>query len=313
MSKTATLLLYVLFLQVFYCATAQDYQHVDAVIQLYPERFDTPEDLSKFISRDFETDDHKVRAMYSWMIKNIAYDPDEYKMFNFKFKNYRERNQKEEKTRKSIIERTLQKGVAVCEGYAMLLERLCELQGIPNYLVRGDIKTNFDDIGRPFRTVHMWNVIVIDGRSFLFDATWGAGKYRVKFIKEPNYFYFKTPPELLIKNHYPAQYEDALLNEQLSRELFAAWPLILVDQMPLDAIETPASGIIDSQAVMGDIVFSLKVPITTQISYSYGFDKVIVSSEEINGMTTFKVPLELGQRQLLIYFDDKPALGYKIK
>ena len=109
-------LLFLIFGEVF----SQDYERVDATIELYPERFDSPEEFSKFLTRDFSTEEETVRAIYTWLIHNVSYDPEEYKKFNYSFTNYRERNQKEEKTRKKIILRTLQKGVAVCEGYAMV-------------------------------------------------------------------------------------------------------------------------------------------------------------------------------------------------
>ena len=128
----------------------QDYTRVDATIELYPESFDNIDDLSAMISRDFTTDEEKVRGIYTWIIRNVAYDPDEYKKFNYNFKNYRERNSKEEKVREQTIKRTLREGVAVCEGYAMLFEKLCNMQGISNYLVRGDIKTHFTVITRFF-------------------------------------------------------------------------------------------------------------------------------------------------------------------
>jgi hypothetical protein len=34
-------------------AFAQDYERVDAIISMYPNTFDNPEKLSKFIARDF--------------------------------------------------------------------------------------------------------------------------------------------------------------------------------------------------------------------------------------------------------------------
>ena len=210
---------------------AQDYERVDASILLYPEKFESVEKLSRFITRDFATEEDKVRAIYSWIILNIAYDPDEYKKFDYKFKNYRERNSKEEKTRAAIISRTLKKGIAVCEGYAMLFEKLCELQGVSNYLVRGDVKSNFDDIGRPFKQSHMWNAAVIDGQTYLFDPTWGAGKYHDKFIKEPSYFYYKTDPELFFKTHYPSMFEDAFIDRIVSREVFSNMPLIIKEDL----------------------------------------------------------------------------------
>ena len=114
------LVLFFIFLNV--SALAQDYERVDAIISMYPQTFENPEKLSKFITRDFTSDEDKIRAIYTWIIQNVAYDPDEYKQFDYTFTNYRERNEKDEKLRAKITERTLQKGIAVCEGYAMLFE-----------------------------------------------------------------------------------------------------------------------------------------------------------------------------------------------
>ena len=294
-------------------AFAQDYERVDAIISMYPNTFDNPEKLSKFIARDFTSEEDKVRAIYTWIIQNIAYDPDEYKQFDYTFTNYRERNEKDEKLRNKIIQRTLQKGVAVCEGYAMLFEKLCEQQGIKNYLVRGDIKSNFPDIGRPFKRVHMWNVASIEGKYYLFDATWGAGKYNGKFIKEPSYFYYKTPPELFIKTHYPDMPEDAFMDEIMSREQFSEQPLIIEKSLLAKDIESPSKGLLFEDAYFGEILFSIKNIDPEKISYSYGTD--IISIEEIEreaNKIKFNVPLIIGAKTLLIYFDGKPALGYKI-
>jgi len=289
----------------------QDYERIDATIELYPTNFSSAEELSKFISRDFTSEEEKVRAIYTWIIRNVAYDPDEYKQFNYNFKNYRERNAKEEITRKKVIQRTLKKGIAVCEGYAMLFERLCELQSISNYLVRGDIKSNFNDIGRPFKKVHMWNVAMIDGQTFLFDATWGAGKYDGKFIREPSYFYYKTPPEQLIKTHYPHLQEDTFLTEIFTREDFAAIPLLINEKLLLSDIESPSHGVISSSDEM--INFSIRNIVPSTISYSFGNEKKTVTFSEIEGGIQFSVPIVLGKENLLIYFDDEPALGYKVK
>jgi len=292
---------------------AQDYERVDASIELYPTSFKNAEDLSNFITRDFTSEEEKVRAIYTWIINNVAYEPEEYKKFNFNFKNYRERNLKEEKTRKKVIQRTLEKGIAVCEGYAMLFERLCELQGISSYLVRGDIKTNFNDIGRPFKRVHMWNVVIIDAHPFLIDATWGAGKYRGKFVKEPSYFYYKTPPMLFANTHYPHLEEDAFLSFPFSREAFAAMPILIRQGLTMDDVETPKEGIISSEDDDGIINFRIKNAKPAVVSYSYGKEKETVQFTVENEAIQFEVPIVLGKKHLLIYFDDKPALGYRVK
>ncbi len=292
---------------------AQDYERVDATIQLYPDRFNSAEELSRFITRDFSTEEDKVRAIYGWIIQNVAYDPEEYKKFNYNFKNFRERNQKEEKTREKVIIRTLQHGVAVCEGYAMLFERLCELQGISNYLVRGDIKSNFNDIERPFKNSHMWNVAIIDGESFLFDPTWGAGKYREKFVKEPSYYYYKTPPEQMIKSHFPQLQEDTFLLENMSREEFSKLPLVIHPDLTLKDLVSPSDGVISSFSESGEVEFEVRSDAPGEMTYTFGNERQELEFEAENGSLKFRVPIELGSSILLVYFDDQPALGFKIK
>lgn len=305
------------FLAAFFVFTfglSQDYKRVDATIQLYPKQVNNAEELSKFISRDFTTQEDKVRAIYSWIINNITYDPNEYKKFNYNFKNYRERNQKEEKTRKQIIKRTLQKSIAVCEGYAMVFERLCELQNINSYLVRGDTKSTFTDIGRPFQINHMWNVAMIDGKPFLFDPTWGAGKYQEKFIKDPSYYYYKTPPKQFFKTHYPDQYEDAFMDQIITSEEFSILPLIIEKKIIASDIETPHLGILYEKEYFNDIPFTINNLDPKQISYSYGKTPKEVDFKVLQkGRIQFNIPLEIGAKKLLIYFDGKPALAYQIK
>jgi len=293
---------------------SQDFERVDATILLYPTKCDSPEEISKFITRDFQSEEEKVRAIYSWIILNVAYDPNEYKKFDYRFTNYRERNKKEEITRNKIIDRTLQKGIAVCEGYAFLFERLCELQGISNYLVRGDTKTTIEGIGSKFNTNHMWNVAVIDGNPYLFDPTWGAGKYNQKFIKEPSYFYYKTSPELFFKTHYPDIFEDAFISETISRQEFSEMPLIIDRSTKVSDVIIPKKGIIYTEMYFDKIQFEIKNTNPKEVTYSYGSEKLSVTKHTIKeNITAFSVPIELGVKTLLIYFDGKPALGYRIE
>ena len=308
------LLMILIFVALQSSIFAQDYERIDATILLYPTSFDSAEGLSKFITRDFHSEEEKLRGIYSWIIQNIAYDPDEYKQFNYTFKDYNERNQKEEKTRAKIIKRTLKKGIAVCEGYAMLFEKLCQLQGISNYLVRGDIKTNFDDIGRPFKNSHMWNVAVIDGSPFLFDPTWGAGKYQGKFVKEPSYFFYKTDPNLFFKTHYPSMFEDALIDTVITREVFSTMPLIISEKLEMGDIESPLNGIIMGDNYFDEIAFVVNTIDVNEVGYSYG-DEItpIEKIEIIDGRLHFSIPLESKKETLLIYFDARPALGYRIE
>ncbi len=312
LDKLSCLLVTVLVLFVSFTLEAQDFETVDATIQLYPERFNNAEELSSFISRDFISEEDKVRAIYGWIINNVAYDPDEYKQFNYNFKNYRERNLKEEQTREKIIQRTLKKGKAVCEGYSMLFEKLCELQGISSYLVRGDVKNNFSDIGREFKKIHMWNVVYIDEQPFLFDPTWGAGKFTDVFIKEPSYYYYKIRPELLIKTHYPEVVSDAFLTLNYSKQFFSKLPLVIKRDLLLSDVVSPKEGVILPNANADGILFKIKSENPKAITYSYGVSKKPIAFSSENGIVQFLIPTR-ENKNLLVYFDDQPALGYKVR
>lgn len=299
-----------------FTTTAQSNKEVDLIIELYPTTVASPQQLANYISRDFSTQEAKVRAIYSWLIKNVAYDPSQYKMFNYSFKKYRDGNKKEEITRNKIIKHTLQTGKAVCEGYAMTFEKLCELQDISAYLVRGDTKTNFDDIGRSFALNHMWNIAVIDQKPYLFDATWGAGKYTTKFIKEPSYYYYKIAPHYLINTHYPAQFEDALLTETITSKTFFEQPLLIKKGFTIDQIlSKQTNGILHLNSYDGVIAFKIESAMPN-ISYTYG-EKLIPVNELVydtsENTTTFTIPVVLGAQTLLIYFNEQPAIGYLVK
>ncbi|MEZ4858398.1 MAG: transglutaminase domain-containing protein [Flavobacteriaceae bacterium] len=305
-------LLLLLFMHSF-IGVSQDYERVDATIQFYPKTFTNSETFSRFLTRDFFTEEDKVRAIYTWLIENVAYDPEEYKKFNYSFSNYRERNQKEEKTRAKIIERTLQTGIAVCEGYAFVFEKMCQLQGIENYLINGDTKATFSDIGRAFKKNHVWNAAKIEGTWYLFDATWGAGKYNGKFMKQPSYFYYKTAPKQFIQSHYPEMREDTFLAETMSFENFSNAPLLIAEGLQSSDILSPKGGTINSRSSMNEIYFELKTEAPEEIQYAYGNTKESVLFSEKEGIVTFTVPVQIGHDSLLIYFNNQPILGYKVE
>lgn len=254
-----------------------------------------------------------MRAIYSWIITNIAYHPEEYKKFDYTFKNFRERNQKEEKTRSKIIARTLQNGIAVCEGYAFVFEKLCNDLGIENYLIQGDTKTHFIDIGRDFNKNHVWNAAKIQDHWYLFDVTWGAGKYQGKFIKEPSYYYYKITPAHLIKTHYPAMAEDTFLNQIPSRETFFSAPIVIEKSLDFSAIITPQQGILSATEASGVLDFKIKTETQKKVTYTFMQQQKSIDSRYEAGVLSFSIPIELGVNQLLIYFDEQPALAYKIQ
>lgn len=294
--------------------SAQDNNRVDAILELYPKQLESPEQLSAFISRDFTTDEEKVRAIYGWIINHIAYNPEEYKALDYSYTTVKDRNKKQAKFRENILKRVIDRNEAVCEGYAMLFERLCELQGIQSYLVRGDSKASLNDIARPFKANHMWNIAYIDGKPYLFDPTWGAGKYNGKFIKDPSYTFYKAQPEQFLRTHYPVIKEDALFETIPDKATFLAAP-ILIDGNIIDTHRLkPALGTLTSDVAFGLWEFSVPYAKEAQVSYSLNGSPIEeVESSFSDNRLQFTIPASLGAKFLLLYLDGSMALAYKVK
>lgn len=293
--------------------TSQDFEQVDATVSFYPSSFITDQALAAKIKKDFTDPKEQLRAGYSWLINNVAYDPQEYYTYKFQYRILEERNEKMAESREGIISRTVKEGVAVCEGYALTLERLCELLGINAYVVRGDTKTQPSDIGRPFDKNHMWLVAIIDKNPMLLDPTWGAGRYNGAFIKSPSYSYFDTPPSQFLKSHYPEVFDDAYVFFDLSKEEFSKQPLLISEQLTIDAIR-PQEGILKSKMLSKGIVFSLPGIKAEQITYTLDTNEKIPTDfqNEGNGITCM-ITAKTKAQSLVIYADDIPIIGYKIK
>jgi hypothetical protein len=105
------------------------------------------------------------------LVQNVSYDPAEYKSSDYSFATSREGNKKGTKSRANIINKTLKIAEAVYESLSSIFEKSYELQGINGYLVRGDIKTHFKNIGFPFRNNHIWNYCSNEMQYLLFDTT----------------------------------------------------------------------------------------------------------------------------------------------
>ena len=311
MQKVFFLLLFLLFTGLN--SNAQDFEKVDALVSLYPNRVDSPEVLAKFIARDFKKPMDQLRAAYSWLIHNIEYDPQEYYKFKFQYRILEERNQKTAASREMIIKRTVQNGRAVCEGYALTLERLCELLDINGYVVRGDTKTRVSDIERSFDKNHMWMVAVLDQKAILLDPTWGAGRYDERFIKAPSYFYFNTAHELFLNTHMPEVFADAYVPFKLSRENFSKRPLLILKDLKHKDV-LPKSGVLRAKELAKGIRFAF--PYNTPSKVYYVIDnaaKQPVDFEADGNLIRFDIATKEKGSSLVIYADEQPIIGYKIK
>ncbi|MFT5102875.1 MAG: hypothetical protein ACI86C_000522, partial [Candidatus Latescibacterota bacterium] len=121
-----------------------------------------------------------------------------------------------------------------------------------------------------------------------------------------------TDPGLFFKTHYPDMLEDAFVGEMVSREDFAFRPILIQKELRLNQIVRPKYGMLESADFFGEIPFLLEALEVKKVSYSFGNKKKELVFLQENNQLSFSVPIELGKENLLIFFDDQPALAYRI-
>jgi hypothetical protein len=185
--------------------------------------------------------------------------------------------------------------------------------GINGYIVRGDTKTRVSDIERAFDKNHMWVVAVVNQKAMLFDPTWGAGRYNETFIKAPSYFYFNTPHEQFLNTHMPEVFDDAYVNFRLSRENFSKRPLLIQKGLAHSDI-APKSGVLKAKILAKGIEFLL--PLQAPNTVHYVLDNGVKRPMEFEsdaGTIRFTIATKEKANSLVIYADEQPIIGYKIK
>ncbi|NQU88353.1 MAG: transglutaminase, partial [Mariniphaga sp.] len=177
MKNLTSLLL--LLLSVYYL-NAQQLSEIDIKITEYPKTFTDVKDLANLINTDFDTDEKKARAIYSWIALNVKYDIkaqfSKKRKKRIKYKNQLDRALKLRKQSLAKINKALHENKATSEGYANLFKELCDLSGLYCYTIKGTGKIRTFDIGKQPRVLnHSWNVVQINKKWFFIDATLGAG------------------------------------------------------------------------------------------------------------------------------------------
>lgn len=168
------------------------------------------EKLTEYLVKPAKDDTEKVRAFYVWISENIAYDVD---MF------FSSIIPTEEITGNDVL-RT-RKGV--CQGYSQLFKEMCDLAEIQCFIIPGYSKGYGWKPTRKFESSdHAWNIVLIDNKWKLIDATWGSG-----FLNQSNRFekrfeekYFLADPEQFIYDHLPSDPMWQLLDCPITIEEF---------------------------------------------------------------------------------------------
>lgn len=209
----------------------------------------------------------KARAIFRWITDNISYD---YKFFNKYYiggkdpKNFSCQGDsvgcaiKKTAWENDIINNTLSDKKGVCQGYAMLFKKMCNIAGIEAEFVPGYVRTNPYEIGTPGNLSHAWNLVRLNGISYLLDATWAAGGcpndengMLTSFQKHYNDYYWLTPADEFAKNHFPLDAKWVLL-PNYTKATFALNPYYPPMELSNVKLIAPASGVI--AAKKGDTI-----------------------------------------------------------
>jgi hypothetical protein len=200
---------------------SMDFARIDRnVVNISPA---SPKELAEKLTSSYNGELEKTRAIFRWITENIgyrmrepvsrrsmtraAYDP---KSDTAELKSLDER----------VAESVLEKGTAVCDGYARLFKTLCRYAGVEAELITGYARTGSYKASQSFHSNHTWNAVRIEGSWQLLDVTWACGYASWStntFTREFDENYFLIPPEEFIRDHYP---------DELSWSLLANTPVI---------------------------------------------------------------------------------------
>lgn len=218
-------------------------------------------DLTKDLTDPYSEELLKARVIFKWITENIRYDYKYYNKHNYKGKEpktFKCKDDKQCEAKRIVweikhIDKVLRKKKAVCQGYAMLFKKMCDIAGLKSEMVVGYIRTEPYQIGTSGILDHAWNAIWIDSTYYLLDPTWAAGGCGENedgkllfFQKSYNNYYWLTPAENFARNHYPQTSKWTLL-PNYTKDSFATNPYYLPSEIQNIKLITPASGIITAK------------------------------------------------------------------
>jgi hypothetical protein len=185
-----------------FAQVAMDFKAIDKHTLKSPKSIekDLP-GLVAYLLEKADDDFTKARSFYIWLVNNIDYDNAAVKPGA---KRINHSNQD-----------VLNRKKAVCQGYSNLFQEMCTNAKITCEVVAGYPKTPRD--ARPDLSTanHTWNAVLLNGKWYLLDVTWGAGNDRAQLED-----YFLTAPEIFIIDHLPNDPMWQLLDCPIDVELF---------------------------------------------------------------------------------------------
>ena len=240
-------------------STSDNFYKIDNKVVSIP--FGKADTLAKQLVALGKTEREKVRAIFRWITEHIDYNVRVYNRSKptgplfYEEPDYS--NIALPPLNERVAAKVLYKKVAFCDGYARLFKTLCDHAGIQSEIIFGYARSN---MSKKFGVNHTWNAVLIDSTWHLLDATWASGfvSYSNQFVKQYNDFYFLTPPEQFIRDHYPEDLQWTLLPDPPSYREFAQSPFRYSGFLKAGIVNHfPAKGVIET--MVGDtVVIELK-------------------------------------------------------
>lgn len=242
-----------------------DFTAIDSTVKTV--HFSSPDTLAQNLTATYTTESEKVRSIFKWITENIAYDTKGYynlnKIYNGLFQPHRFPDSATvyKNYHDNIVKKVLKEKVAICDGYTRLFKTLCEIADIKAEIVIGYVRWYSDTIGEPTKRIHAWNAVEIDKQWYLLDPTWASGYSNTavtNFKKEYDEYYFLTPADQLINDHFPLEDKWSLLSNPITLKQFYNQPYIFsaFRKYKIRSFK-PAAGLIVSK-VGGKISFELE-------------------------------------------------------
>lgn len=173
-------------------------------LQALPSAAKSFDTLAAYLSKTGWNELQKTRAIWRWITSNIAYDTAR--------KNY-------------TAGETLRDRQGTCQGYSELFIELALRAGIMAIEITGYGRGADYSPGGRVTNNHAWNGVLIDGRWYLLDCTYGAGHVREdRFIREYREHYFLTPPGEFIYSNLPELRQWQLIAPKITKRDFERLP-----------------------------------------------------------------------------------------
>lgn len=252
-----------------------------------------------------DSHEQKVMAIVRLIVESVEYDYDGY--YNKVYAN-------DQEDVKAILAGS--KRLAVCAGYAQVMETLCDKAGIPTDQVYGNTKQSFSDLTQ-LGGYHAWNILEVNGEKKLYDVTWADDGETIDMR------WIDVEPSVMIGTHFPDKSDDQLLASPITQEQFLKSSVVMptVGSAAPIALDIPARLFAGSKfrlvlpgkhtivAELGPAELAETVYASESKSRTYSYETKYVGSGHYDGDSTyFTIPLTEQINPLEISIDGQVAI-----